>query len=160
MTRREPKVIQQGEPLWFLGTLVRVLVDGAATDGRFALIDVTLPRGAAPPMHSHPEDETFYILEGELTIWVGEDASHTCRPEATAFAPGGSPHGWRVVSDTARMLILSTPAGIEEYFRALGEPAAWPWLQPPPDGPRMAAERIEEVERRFGVVRHGPLPDG
>ncbi len=160
MTGREPKVVQQGEPLWFLGTLVRVLVDGAATDGRFALIDVTLPRGAAPPMHSHPEDETFYILEGELTIWVGEDASHTCRAGATAFAPGGSPHGWRVISDTARMLILSTPAGIEEYFRALGEPAAWPWLQPPPDGPRMAAGRIEEVERRFGVVRHGPLPDG
>jgi hypothetical protein len=56
------------------------------------------------------------------------------------------------------MLILSTPAGIEDYFRALAEPAQWPWLPPPADGPRVAPERIAEVERSFGVVRHGPLP--
>src|SRR5207253_441209 len=82
----------------------------------------------------------------ELTVWVGDDA-RPCRAGATAFAPGGSPHTWRVESDTARLLVLSTPAGIEDYFRALGEPAAWPWLQPPPDGPRVPAVRIEEVQR-------------
>ena len=47
-------------------------------------------------------------------------------------------------SDTAHMLTVSTPAGIEDYIRELAEPAAWPWLQPPPDGPRISAERIEE----------------
>jgi quercetin dioxygenase-like cupin family protein len=137
---------------------VRVLLDGAATGGRFALIELTLPRAAAPPMHLHPQDETFYIQEGELTVFVG-DERRTCRPGATVYAPGGSPHGWRVESDTAKMLILSTPAGIEEYFRALAEPAEWPWLQPPPDGPRVPPERIAEAEREHGVVRLGPLPD-
>jgi quercetin dioxygenase-like cupin family protein len=149
--------VHEAEPLWFLGTLVRVLLDGAMTGGRFAAIDVTLPRGAAPPIHSHPQDETFYVLEGEVTMWV-DDQARPCRTGAIAFAPGGSPHGWRVESDSARMLILSTPAGIEDYFRALAEPAQWPWLQPPSDGPRVAPERIEQVERDFGVVRHGPLP--
>lgn len=153
----EPAVVDRAEPLWFLGTLVRVLLDGEATGGRFALIDVMLPGGAAPPLHSHPQDETFYVEEGELTVWV-DDQPRQCRPGAAAFAPGGSPHTWRVESDTARMLILSTPAGIEEYFRALAEPAAWPWLQPPPDGPRVPPERIAEVERSMGVVRHGPPP--
>src|SRR3954453_3793989 len=153
-----PAVVESAEPIWFLGTLVRVVLDGATTGGRFGLAELTLPRGAAPPMHSHPQDETFYVLEGEVAMWVG-DETRTCRTGATGFAPAGTPHGWRVVSDTARMLILSTPSGIEEYFRALGEPAAYPWLQPPPDGPRVSPERLAEVEERFGVVRHGPLPD-
>jgi hypothetical protein len=56
------------------------------------------------------------------------------------------------------MLFLSTPAGIEDYVRALGEPASWPWLQPPPDEPRVSAQRIAAVERELGIVRHGPSP--
>ena len=151
------RVVDQVEPLWFLGTLARVLLDGEATGGRFAVIEFLFPKGASPPLHSHPQDETFYILDGEVTVWV-EDKPRHCRPGATAFAPSGTPHSFRVESDTARMLVLSTPAGIEHYVRALSEPAEWPWLQPPADGPRVPAERIETVERELGVVRHGPPP--
>ena len=74
------------------------------------------------------------------------------------LAPAGAPHTFRVESDTARMLFLSTPAGIEDYVRALAEPARWPWLQPPPDRPRVSAGRIAAVERELGVIRHGPPP--
>jgi hypothetical protein len=74
------------------------------------------------------------------------------------FAPAGLPHTFRVESDTARVVFMSTPAGIEEYVRALAEPALWPWLQPPAAGPRVPAERLAEVERRLGVLRHGPAP--
>jgi quercetin dioxygenase-like cupin family protein len=160
-------------PLWFLGTLVRIKLDGERTSGRFGLFEVTFPRGAAPPLHSHPQDETVIVLEGELTAWVlerkpkpddadppawVEDCAQHCRSGTTVFAPAGVPHSFRVESDTARCLVLSTPAGIEDYVRALAEPARWPWLQPPPDGPRVPAERIADVERELGVVRHGPPP--
>jgi quercetin dioxygenase-like cupin family protein len=145
------------EPLWFLGTLARIKLSGEETGGRFALWESELPRGAAPPLHSHPQDETFYVLDGEVTVWV-DDQPRMCRAGAAAFAPAGVPHTFRVESDTARMLFLSTPAGIEDYVRALSEPAEWPWLQPPPDGPRVAPERIEAVERSLGMVRHGPPP--
>jgi quercetin dioxygenase-like cupin family protein len=143
--------------LWFLGTLARVLLDGEQTGGRFALWEGELPRGAAPPLHSHPQDETFYVLDGEMTVWV-DDQPRLCRSGAAAFAPGGTPHTFRVESDTARMLVLSTPAGIEEYVRALSEPASWPWLQPPSDGLRVSPERMAEVEKSLGMVRHGPPP--
>jgi quercetin dioxygenase-like cupin family protein len=152
-----PRVVTETEPLWFLGTLARVLLDGEQTGGTFAAFEVLFPAGAAPPLHSHPQDETFYILDGEVTVWV-EDQPRSCRAGAMAFAPGGAPHTFRVESDTARMLVLSTPAGIEDYVRALAEPAAWPWLQPPPEGPRVSAERIETVERELKLVRHGPPP--
>jgi hypothetical protein len=56
------------------------------------------------------------------------------------------------------MLFLSTPAGIEDFVRALSEPAAWPWLQPPPDGPRVPLEQLEAAERAHGVVRLAPPP--
>jgi quercetin dioxygenase-like cupin family protein len=152
-----PSVVSESEPLWFLGTLARVLLDGEQTGGRFGVFEVLLPKGASPPLHSHPQDETLYILEGEATVWIDQEP-RVCRAGAIAFAPGGSPHSFRVESDTARMLVLSTPAGIEDYVRALSEPAAWPWLQPPSEGPRVAPERIEAVERELGMVRHGPPP--
>jgi quercetin dioxygenase-like cupin family protein len=166
----EPQVVTDAEPLWFLGTLARVKLDGEQTGGRFSLQETLLPHGAAPPLHSHPQDETIYVLEGEVTFWVVEPAlaqdrawvethARPCGSGAVAFAPAGTPHSFRVESDTARMLFLSTPAGIEDYVRALAEPARWPWLQPPSEGPRVSAERLAEVERELGIVRHsGPPP--
>jgi quercetin dioxygenase-like cupin family protein len=171
----EPRVVAaDGEALWFLGTLARMKLVGDQTAGRFGLWEGVLPHGAAPPLHSHPQDETFYVLEGDVTVWLvepelaaagqGEPSlwvntrGRQCGVGAVAFAPGGVPHTFRVESDTARMLVLSTPAGIEDMVRALAEPAQWPWLQPPPDGPRVPAERVASVERETGMVRHGPPP--
>lgn len=168
--RAEPSVVTGGENLWFLGTLARVKLEARQTGGRFALWEAVLPHGAAPPLHSHPQDETFYVLDGTLTAWLvepeladrGDDWVRTharrCDSGAVVFAPGGTPHTFRVESDTARMLVLSTPAGIEDMVRGLAEPAGWPWLQPPPDGPRVAAETVARVERDTGMVRHGPPP--
>jgi len=169
----EPRVVTDSERLWFLGTLGRMKLHGHHTAGRLALWEGVLPHGSAPPLHSHPQDETFYVLEGELTAWLVEpeladdqseppgwvnSRDRRCGVGAAVFAPGGTPHTFRVESDTARMLFLSTPAGIEDMVRGLAEPARWPWLQPPPDGPRVPAERMAAVERETGMVRHGPPP--
>jgi quercetin dioxygenase-like cupin family protein len=169
MSDAVPTVVARVEPLWFLGTLVHVKLSGEQTGGLFSLQEAVLPRGAAPPLHSHPQSETFYVLDGEVTFWLvapenasdpswAETPAGRCGAGATVLAPAGVAHAFRVESDTARMLYLSTPAGIEDYVGALAEPAAWPWLQPPPDGPRVPAERLAAVERELGVVRHAPPP--
>ena len=169
----DARLVTDSERLWFLGTLAYMKLDGRHTAGRFALWEGVLPHGAAPPLHSHPQDETAYVLDGELTAWLVEPeladdradppawvttCGRWCGPGAAVFAPAGTPHTFRVESDTARLLFLCTPAGIEEYVRALAEPAKWPWLQPPPDGPRVPAERIAAVESELGIIRHGPPP--
>lgn len=177
----QPVVAAGGEELWFLGTFVRVKLDGRQTGGRLGAMEIVIPRGAAPPLHSHPQDETICVLDGELTAWLvepeliggtaAEGGGHESDPPrwvaerpkrcgvgGIVYAPGGMPHTFRVESDTARVLTLSTPAGIEDFMRGLAEPALWPWLQPPPDGPRVPADRVAAVEREFGMVRHGPPP--
>ena len=168
MSAQPAVVTDSAETLWFLGTLARMKLDGAQTGGRLGLWEGVLPRGAAPPLHSHPQDEALCVLEGELTAWLldseppeGDWLERRARRAgagAVLYAPGGTPHTFRVESDTARMVCLSTPAGIEEMLRGLAEPARWPWLQPPPDGPRVPAERVAAVERETGMVRHGPPP--
>ncbi len=176
---RHGRVVSDGgEALWFLGTLTRIKLDARNTGGRFGLFEVLLPHGAAPPLHAHPQDETLYVLEGQVTgwlvdaetaatagegadgvppAWVADDAQR-CGPGDVIFAPGGTPHTFRVESDTARLLTISTPAGIEEYARALAEPAAYPWLPPPPDGLRVTPEQMEQANAAHGFVRHGPPP--
>jgi quercetin dioxygenase-like cupin family protein len=161
-----------GDPLWFLGTVARMRLTGDDTGGRFGLWEGVFPRGAAPPLHSHPQDETFYVLEGEVTAWIvepelvddGDPPAWVARDARrggvglVVFAPGGTPHTFRVESDTARMLFLSTPAGVENYVRALAEPAQWPWLPAPAGGPRVSPERLRAVEGELGMIRHGPPP--
>lgn len=147
----QTQVVKASEPLWFLGTLVRLKLTGEQTGGRFALWEVVLPRGAEPPVHSHPQDETFYVVEGRVSVWP-YDEHGVCETGAALFVPGGTEHGFRVESDTARLLFLSTPAGIEDFVLALSEPAQWPWLQPPADGPRVPKEQLEAVYREHGVV--------
>src|SRR3954466_7974296 len=102
----------EGQRLWLLGTRAPLRVPGEAVDGRFALIEFLFPRYASPPLHTHPQDESYVVLEGGLTIEAGE---HRFELEAggAAVVPIGVPHTFRVDSDTARVLVLSTPAGLE-----------------------------------------------
>ena len=106
----------QGEHLWFLGTLATIKLPGEATDGRFALIEFLFPRGASPPLHSHPQDESYVVLDGSLTIVAGGQR-FALEAGGTAVVPLGVPHTFRVDSETARVLVLSTPAGLERLVR-------------------------------------------
>ena len=62
----------KGEQLWFLGTLAIIRAAGEASDGRFALIEFLFPRNASPPLHTHPQDESYIVQEGRLTVQAGE----------------------------------------------------------------------------------------
>src|ERR1700759_2775691 len=63
----------EDERLWFLGTLAIIRVPGEAVDGRFALIEFLLPRNASPPLHTHRQDESYIVLDGQLIVHAGAD---------------------------------------------------------------------------------------
>jgi len=149
----------KGEQFWFLGTLATIKVPGEASQGRFALIEFLFPRHASPPLHTHPQDESYIVQEGRLTVQAGEERFDLV-PGAAAVVPMGVAHTFRVDSDTARVLVLSTPAGLERLVRDGSVPALTPTL-PPSTTPRPSPEQLEAVFRAHGQVNVGPpLPPG
>ncbi len=146
----------KGEQLWFLGTLATIKVPGEASEGRFALIEFLFPRHASPPLHTHPQDESYIVQEGRLTVQAGEQRFEL-EPGAAAVVMGVA-HTFRVDSDTARVLVLSTPAGLERLVRDGSVPALAPTL-PPSETPRPSPEQLETIFRAHGQVNVGsPLP--
>jgi quercetin dioxygenase-like cupin family protein len=143
-----------GEHLWFLGTLATIKVSGEASDGRFALIEFVFPRHASPPLHTHPQDESYIVLEGRLTVQAG-DERFELTPGAAAVVPMHVAHTFRVDTETARVLVLSTPAGLERMVRDGSVPAAVPTL-PPSEAPRPSPEQLEGIFRAHGQVNVGP----
>src|SRR5688500_18373846 len=109
----------------------------------------------ATPLHRQPaDDETFFVLEGELTVFLGDGPAVTAGPGAMAHVPAGAPHAFAVTSETARWLDLTTP-NHEAFFRAAGEPA--PERVLPPDAPPDMA-KVAAAAERFGVEILGPPP--
>ena len=145
----------EGEALWFLGILATVKASRETTGGRFALIEHLAPQGAGSPLHVHRnEDEWFYVMQGELTFWVGGTVIDA--PAGSfVYGPRGVPHTFLVASPEARFLLGAEPAGFEGFMRELAEPAQALTLPPatlqPPDGARMMATAAE-----YGIEILGP----
>ena len=144
----------EGERWWWLGTLAIIRVPGEAVGGRYALMEFLLPHHASPPRHTHPQDESFIVLEGDVTMVAG-DTRVLLGPGGVGAVPGGVVHTFRVESDTARALVLSTPAGIEQLPRAMGVRADAPIL-PPAGTPRPSAEELARRFAEHGLINHGP----
>lgn len=148
---------EEGEALWFFGTLLLLKVTAEQTGGRLCLCEQWGRRGMATPLHRQPEDdETFFVLEGELRFFLGDGSPVTAGPGTTIHVPAGAAHAFAVVSETARFLDLTTP-NHEAFFRAAGEPA--PERVLPPDAPPDMA-KVGEAAARFGVEILGPPPGG
>jgi quercetin dioxygenase-like cupin family protein len=100
----------------FLGSRVRILVDGDATEGRLGVIDqIDVPPGDMPPLHLHREaDECFYVLEGEVTFYM-PGVERRLGPGDFLHAPRGIPHTYRAGDKPGRWLVISQPAGFERF---------------------------------------------
>jgi quercetin dioxygenase-like cupin family protein len=65
---------------WFAGSLLHWPLTSADTDGTLALGHAVVRPGGEPPLHVHArEDETFYMLDGEITFQRGTSASMRAR---------------------------------------------------------------------------------
>jgi quercetin dioxygenase-like cupin family protein len=147
---------EEGLAVWFLDALLIVKANAEQTGGAFTLIDNVGPPGDSP-FHVHQnEDEAFYVLEGEITVYVG-DEKIKADPGTWVYGPREIPHGFRIGGTSpARFLLLYTPAGFEQYFVEVGEPARELTL-PPAEPPNM--ERLMSVAPKYDIDILGPLPD-
>lgn len=104
------------DELEFLGSRVRILAGGDGAEGAPGIVDmIEVPAGHMPPLHvHHSEDEGFYILAGEATLYLPAEQV-TLRPGDYFLAPRGVPHAYRVGDAPARWLVISSPAGFERF---------------------------------------------
>jgi mannose-6-phosphate isomerase-like protein (cupin superfamily) len=144
----------EGDALWFLRNRMSVKATADTTGGAFGLVESLMPPGFSPPLHvHHREDESFYVLEGELTMQCG-DERFRATVGSFVFLPRDVPHTFVVEGDRpARMLTLLTPGGGEGFFIEGGKAAEGEGLPPaaPPD-----IDALKRTGVRFGADIIGP----
>src|SRR5215208_4256199 len=138
-------------PLWFLNNLASVHVN----EPTLGIVELSGPPGDTPPLHVHAdEDETFYVLEGEVTLHVAGQDPVALGAGQGAFAPRGVPHVYIVTSDTpARWLGTSTGHQFASFVEALSSPAAEPIL---PTDVEIDPGHVAAVAARHGIALLGP----
>jgi len=97
------------------GSKSELKIVGEQSGGDWAVIEQHVHAGDEPPMHTHTrEDETIYVLEGAIVVYVGDERFEV---EAGSYAalPNKVRHGFSVHGDEAHLLLTLAPAGIE-YF--------------------------------------------
>ena len=98
---------------------MRLLLSGNHTAGHISAGEF---RGAAGPWtvrHLHRDlEEIFYVVDGVFTFWV-EDTEHVAEAGALVMIPRGTPHVFRA-DRAGTLLVLWTPAGLENMFLELG----------------------------------------
>lgn len=146
----------QGEALWFLGSLVTVKASAEDTRGQLSIVEFVNPAGFAPPVHRHQaEDEMFYILDGEATFHC-DGATFDAGPGDFVLLPVGLPHTFVVGAGAPlRTLQITTPAGFERFAAAAGTPATERRL-PDPAPPDVAA--LARAAGAAGIELLGPPP--
>jgi quercetin dioxygenase-like cupin family protein len=118
---------------WWFDALAVIKATADTTNGQLAIIEVTEPPGTQAPLHvHHVEDETFYVLEGSVTLHIGDETIEA-RAGDVAFGPRDVPHRYDVGPDGCRMLFICTPGGFERLVREMSRPAESLTLPPPSD---------------------------
>lgn len=155
---RAPIVVVEGEgeALWCAGALTTVKAEGEQTGGAYALIEDYAPQGAGTPLHRHAnDDEAFYVIAGELTVFLDDAVPLRARAGAFVHIPGGVVHAFRVESETARYLIITTPRHAQ-FYRAISEPAGE--LSIPPES-EMDMDVIGAACQAYDIEFVGPAPE-
>jgi quercetin dioxygenase-like cupin family protein len=136
-----------GRAFWGPGDHYTFLVTGAESGGAYFAMQALVPPGGGPPRHIHTrEDETFYLLQGNVEFLLGEQTV-VAGPGDFVNVPRGIVHRFQNTgTDTARIILTFTPAGIEHWFEETLERA--------PNEVRVedVPDNIEEVAARYAAA--------
>ncbi|MDA2913633.1 cupin domain-containing protein [Acidobacteriia bacterium AH_259_A11_L15] len=127
------------------------LITGEQSGGAFFAMEALVPPGGGPPPHIHRrEDETFYILEGECSIRVGDKMLLAFSSDFICI-PRGTVHSFKNEGTrTMRMILTFVPAGIEKYFEEVFEPVQDRSARPPPTTKELI-DRLLAAAPRYGI---------
>ena len=110
-----------GRALQALGDRIVCKATSSETRGAWELFEIEAAPGGGPPLHRHPWDEAYFVLEGELEFQVAGKKS-MLRPGAFVSVPGGTPHTlFNHGPAPCRYLLWGSPAATGAFFADLDE---------------------------------------
>ena len=116
------RAVDEGQRRWFYGGGVHVWKATAEeTGGAFTLFEATMDRGKVTPMHTHPTDESMYVLAGAIVMNI-DGVEHRIDTGGFVVAPREVPHAFMVVSASATVLSLQTPGTCQDFYFGASEP--------------------------------------
>ena len=141
-----------GRSFWGPGDRYTFLVPGEETGGAYFAMEAFVPPGGGPGPHIHTrEDETFYVLEGEIEFLFGDELV-AAGPGDYVNIPRGAVHRFRNIgTETARLVLTFTPAGIEGFFEETLDSAP-NGSEDVPDNSEEVAARYAEAAPRYGMT--------
>ena len=135
-----------------------ITADSEDTDGAFSVMDMLAPPGFENGLHTHEPAEVFHIIAGKMMLYV-DGETQMLEPGMTGYVSAGKPHGMRVDGDEVlRVIVVFSPAGAEEFFRAIGDPTA---SRSVPEHRQMTDSDLEAIfatGEDYGFEFLGPLP--
>jgi len=110
--------------LFYMGSLLTVLASSEETNNGFTFLEYRSQPGHEPPPHIHiNQDELIYVLDGEIEAYCqGEKV--VVRSGECIFLPRNEAHAWYVLSPQLRMLFMTQPGGLDDYFSAMASTPA------------------------------------
>ena len=123
-----------------VGEHVIVLASGEATGG-YEIFLQRGPEGSGPPPHSHPWDESFYVVKGEIDFGIGAEAN-TAAPGTLVHLPAGTEHWFRFGRGGGEMISMTSRLGASRMFTDMAREIA-------PVDPDL--EKLAEVGGRHGL---------
>jgi quercetin dioxygenase-like cupin family protein len=126
-----------------VGEQVTVLASGEATQG-YEIFLQRGPEGSGPPPHSHPWDESFYVVKGAVEFGIGADA-RTAAPGTLVHLPAGTEHWFRFGKGGGEMISMTSRLGASRMFTDMAREIA-------PVNPDRA--QLAEVGGRHGLKLH------
>jgi len=101
-----------------VGDNMRVLAKAADTGGAFEVFEMTGPRDSGPPPHAHPWTESYSLIEGTVDVFIG-DKTLSGQPGCFFQIPAGVFHSYRITSEVARVIIVTSPSGAADFFKEI-----------------------------------------
>ncbi len=106
----------------YQGGYFQTIISPEQTDNKLALLEFTLSKGSEPPPHIHTrEDESFYVLDGEVSVTI-DGKTTILRQGEGLFAPRNIPHSFKILTERATLMNLITPGSLWNYFIEFSEP--------------------------------------
>lgn len=100
------------------GDSVVIKADSSQTNGSMTAMDLVIAAHSGPALHIHNrDDELWFVVAGDFRFRAGDAILHATAG-GMAFGPKGTPHCFQNVGDDpGRLFVITSPAGIEGFFR-------------------------------------------